>query len=234
MSLVLAFDTATAATVVGARRADGPVVEQLDLPAPGARPGHAPRLLALAEQALAACGAAWSDVTRLGAGTGPGTFTGLRIGVATARALAQATGAPLVGVPTLEALARAGAAARPGHAVLAVVDARRGEAFAAAWDAAGTPAAATGAYDPGVLAGLLAGSPGPRLAVGDGAVRWRAGLEAAGFSVPADADPLHRPGAAALCALTAAREPEPAAALVPDYVRLPDAELTRRAAAAAP
>ncbi|MCU0313151.1 MAG: tRNA (adenosine(37)-N6)-threonylcarbamoyltransferase complex dimerization subunit type 1 TsaB, partial [Solirubrobacteraceae bacterium] len=225
MSLVLAFDTATPATVVAARRGDGPVAERADLPEPGARPAHAPRLLALCEEALAACAATWADVTRLGAGTGPGTFTGLRIGVATARALAQATGAPLAGVPTLEGLARGAAGAHPGHAVLAVLDARRGEAFAAAWDAGGEPVATVVACAPAALAELLPAGGAPRLAVGDGALRWRAELEEAGLAVPADGDPLHRPGGAALCALAAERPAVPGGALVPDYARLPDAEM---------
>jgi tRNA threonylcarbamoyladenosine biosynthesis protein TsaB len=70
--------------------------------------------------------------------------------------------------------------------------------------------------------------------VGDGALRWRAELEEAGLTVPADGDPLHRPGGAALCALAAERPAVPGGALVPEYARLPDAELTRRAAAGAP
>lgn len=234
MSVVLAFDTATPATVVGARRDGGEVVERADVPPAGTRPAHAPRLLALCEEALAGVGAGWADVTRLGVGTGPGTFTGLRIGVATARGLAQATGAPLAAVPTLEALARAATVAHPGHAVLAVLDARRGEAFAALWAADGAPLTAPAALAPGDLPALAARSGAPAVAAGDGAERWRTPLEAAGLLVPADGDPLHRPGGAALCALAAEREPAPDGAVVPEYVRLPDAELTRRAAAAAP
>ena len=102
--------------------------EVRDDPEPGARPAHAARLLAAAEEALGAAGVGWEEVDRLAVGVGPGSFTGLRIGIATARALAQGRGLPLVGVSSLEALARGAAA----PLVLAVLDARRGEAFAAA------------------------------------------------------------------------------------------------------
>ena len=105
---VLAFDTATPATVVGVADDGGELLAQRRHdPAPGERPGHGPMLLALCDEALREAGAAWADVARIGAGVGPGTFTGLRIGVATARALAQGLGAELVAVSTLEALSLA-------------------------------------------------------------------------------------------------------------------------------
>ncbi|MSW96228.1 MAG: tRNA (adenosine(37)-N6)-threonylcarbamoyltransferase complex dimerization subunit type 1 TsaB, partial [Actinobacteria bacterium] len=189
MSVVLAFDTATAATVAGLRAACGETSGLRDDPAPGARPNHARRLLELADRLLADAGLRWSDVERIGVGVGPGTFTGLRIGVATARALAQASGAELVPVSTLEVLARA--ARRSGFGVLAAIDARRGEAFAARWDADGVCDLAQCALAPDALAALSPGSGAAALAVGDGAVRFREPLEAAGFSVPPDGDGLH-------------------------------------------
>src|SRR5919199_5081496 len=128
---VLGFDTATGATAVAVLLGDGTAVERRDDPAPGERPSHAARLLELAEEALGAAGAGWDDVTRLAVGIGPGGFTGLRIGIATARALAQARALDVVPVGTLRALAAG--AARP-DATLAVLDARRGEAFVAAYD----------------------------------------------------------------------------------------------------
>src|SRR5687768_11489597 len=94
---LLAFDTATPATAVGLLAGPQRLEARHD-PSPGERPGHAAELLALARQLLDAAGLAFGDVDRIAVGTGPGTFTGLRIGVATARALAQATGAQLVGV----------------------------------------------------------------------------------------------------------------------------------------
>ncbi|HSD76597.1 MAG TPA: tRNA (adenosine(37)-N6)-threonylcarbamoyltransferase complex dimerization subunit type 1 TsaB, partial [Solirubrobacteraceae bacterium] len=130
MSVVLGFDTATAHTVVAVLAEGRGPVELRHVPGPGERPGHATRLLPLARRALAAAGLRFGDVDRLAVGVGPGTFTGLRIGVATGRALAQAGGAAVVPVSTLRALA---AAAGHDGPVLAALDARRGEAFAAAW-----------------------------------------------------------------------------------------------------
>lgn len=219
MSVVLAFDTATSATVVGVLALAGDVQERRDDPAPGRRPRHAQTLLGLCEAALAQAGAGWGDVTRIGAGVGPGSFTGLRIGVATARSLAQATGAELVAVSSLEALARGADGA--GREVLAVLDARRGEAFAAALGDAAIGSAV--AVAPVQLAGLGKG----RIAIGDGAIRYREQLEQGGAEVPPDDDPRHRIGAGALARLAAAATPLPVASLVPDYVRPPDAEIGR-------
>jgi tRNA threonylcarbamoyladenosine biosynthesis protein TsaB len=219
--IVLAFDTATPATVVGVARDGELLAARRHDPGPGERPGHGPLLLALATEALAEVGLAWDGVERLGVGIGPGTFTGLRIGVATGRALAQGLGAELVAVPTPAALALA---ARDGeHATLAVLDARRGEAFAAAWDPAGAPLLEPVAWPPERLAEVLATAPGPWLAVGDGAVRFREALEASGATVPDDASPLHRVDAGALCRLTAEGPPVQRDGLVPHYVRAPDA-----------
>jgi len=220
VSVVLAFDTATSATVVGVCTRGGDVHERRDDPVPGERPRHAQALLALCEQALAQASAGWSDVTRIGAGVGPGTFTGLRIGVATARSLAQATGAELVAVPSLEALAL-GAGAE-GREVLAVLDARRGEAFAAAFGP-GTAPARPAAVSPERLAALAGG----RIAVGDGAIRYRERLEHGGAEVPPDDDPRHRTAAAPLIRLAAGAAPQAVASLVPDYVRPPDAQIGR-------
>ena len=89
------MDTATPATAVAVWAPEGPAVERRDDPAPGERPGHASRLLALVDEVVDD----WEAITRIAVGVGPGGFTGLRIGVATARALAQAAGAQLVGGP---------------------------------------------------------------------------------------------------------------------------------------
>src|ERR671929_33096 len=91
-------------------------------PAPGERPGHASQLLPLARALLERASLTFADVERIGVGVGPGTFTGLRIGVATAPALAQGAGADLAAVSTLQALA---AAAEHDGPVLAVLHARR-------------------------------------------------------------------------------------------------------------
>jgi tRNA threonylcarbamoyladenosine biosynthesis protein TsaB len=233
--IVVGLDTATSATVAGVLAADGRVYEVRDDPEPGARPAHASRLLGAAEEALAAAGAGWDEVARLAVGVGPGSFTGLRIGIATARALAQARHIPVTGVSTLEALAR-GAVAREEEAapsrahaggaeadvVLAVLDARRGEAFAAAWRD-GALVFAPAALAPEALAERVAALPGTPLAVGDGAVRFGGPLEAAGAHVPPDEDGTHRLRAEHVCRLGVEGTPTDRDALLPDYLREPDA-----------
>jgi tRNA threonylcarbamoyladenosine biosynthesis protein TsaB len=216
--VILGLDTATPATAVAVLPADGEPVELRHDPAPGERPGHAAQLLPLARRALEAVGASFADVRRIGVGVGPGTFTGLRIGVATARALAQATGAEVAAVSTLQALAAAAATER---AVLAVLDARRGEAYAAAFRA-GERLTAPVAVAPQDLAALADPRHAPWLAVGDGAVRFRDRLEPAA-EVPADASKLHGVSAVAVCRLAREARPVDRDALLPQYVRLPDA-----------
>jgi tRNA threonylcarbamoyladenosine biosynthesis protein TsaB len=231
---ILAFDTATPATAVALALAGGDVLTRRHEPGPGERPGHATELLPLALALLDAAGLDWGELARIAVGVGPGTFTGLRIGVATARALAHAHELPLVGISTLRSLAAgAGASDRP---VLAVLDARRGEAFAAAWSAeaagasapAAEPLVVPAALTPEALVAVVRALPGAPLAVGDGALRFRAELEAAGAVVPADDSPLHRVDAAMHCRLAARLEPAAHDAVHPAYLRLPDAELALR------
>lgn len=217
MNGILVIDTATAATVVGVMFG-GEVVERRHDPSPGERPGHVSEVLVLAEQALAAAGTELAALERIGVGVGPGSFTGLRIGIATARALSHATGLPLAAVSTLGALA-AGAGEGP---VLAVLDARRGEAFVACWER-GRQISAPRAVAPEDLA---AAAGGAALAVGDGAVRFRAHLESAGVTVASDDSPLHRVGATGLARLAAAAPVADRDRLLPEYVRAPDARPT--------
>jgi tRNA threonylcarbamoyladenosine biosynthesis protein TsaB len=207
--VIVGLDTATAGTAVAVWAPDGPAVERRDDPPPGARPAHAGKLLVLVEDALAAAGAGWDDVERIAVGVGPGSFTGLRLGIATARGLAQARDLPLVGVSSLAALA-VGAGAD-----VAVIDARRGEVFALAEGAFG-PAA----FAPGDLAARIRSG---WLTVGDGAVRFREPLERAGAVIPADDSPLHRVSALQVCRLGATGDPADRDALIPDYRREPDA-----------
>jgi len=104
--VILGLDTATADTAVALWAPGGPEVERRDEPPLGARPAHAGKLLLLVEEALDAAGASWDDIERIAVGVGPGSFTGLRIGIATARGLAQARNLPLIGVSSLAALAK--------------------------------------------------------------------------------------------------------------------------------
>src|SRR3954468_21100747 len=165
----LGFDTATPDTVVALTTDGAEPLELRHAPAPGERPGHAAQPLPPGNAALDRAGLAFEHVERLGVGVGPGTFTGLRIGVATARALAQGSGADTVPVSTLRALAAASGHDGP---VLAVLDARRCEAFAAAYRG-GAGLVAPDAVKPERLASLVAGGPDGWLAVGDGAVKFR-------------------------------------------------------------
>jgi tRNA threonylcarbamoyladenosine biosynthesis protein TsaB len=272
--IVLGMDTATSATAVALRLADGVTTQARDDPPAGAHPGHATRLLAMAHDLLVAAGLGWSEVDRVAVGVGPGTFTGLRVGVATARGLAQSLSAELVGVSSTRALAHAAlcsqAAEDAPRGVLAVIDARRGEVFAAAYEPgpagpaavaamgsakalaegngqvgpAGAPRelAAAQALAPERLLAVLeqagndgaldARDPGSWLAVGDGAVRYRDAVQAAGLQAPPDGSPLHRVSAAAICALGAPGAPAAPGEVVPDYRRRPDAELALDAAGA--
>ena len=222
--VVLGFDTATPSTAVAVLTADGRAVEHRDDPPPGRRPGHAAKLLELAELALEDAGVGWDAVTRLAVGVGPGGFTGLRHGIATARALAQGRDLPLAGVSSLEALARGAQGEASGRTVLAVIDARRGEVFAAAWLGAERLLEPV-AIAPGDLAAKLgAGRLAGPLAAGDGSVRFREQLERAGAVVPDDRSPAHRVSAIEVCRLGAAGEVTDRDRLVPDYRREPDAK----------
>jgi tRNA threonylcarbamoyladenosine biosynthesis protein TsaB len=220
--IVVALDTASPSTVAGVLLAGGRVFEARDDPPAGSRGDHAARLLPLVEQALLEAEVEWGEADRIAVGIGPGGFTGLRIGIATARALSQANGLPLVPVGSLAALAL-GVASGEAPAVAAVLDARRGEVFAGAWRG-GRELLAPAALAPALLAERLAGLESPVQAVGDGAVRFRAELEAAGVVVPADGSSAHRISAAPLCRLGAEGEPAERDRLLPDYMREPDAK----------
>ena len=191
--LILAFDTATD-VATSALVADGEVL--------GERASRAVTLLEDVDALLRQAGAHTRELQGLAVGTGPGSFTGVRIGLATARGLALALGLPVAGVSTLDALA----AGAPG--ALAVIDARRREVFV-----------------PGrVLAPADVEIEAARLCVGNGAVRYRELLESKGAEIPPDRDDRHLPRARFHAAL--AREFGPAEEVEPLYLRVPDADKT--------
>jgi tRNA threonylcarbamoyladenosine biosynthesis protein TsaB len=242
---VLGFDTATRATTVALLDTDsGSAIEQRDDPPIGGRPRHTTRLMAMVVEVLAATGSDWAQVDRIAVGVGPGTFTGLRIGVATAHALACARGIELVGVSTLHSLAR-GAIAGEGatgtggaggaDSVMAVIDARRGEVFAAGWAVAdvliagGVPLLEPRALAPETLAEAMRSDGRAWLAVGDGAVEFREALEPSGARIPGPQSEPNRVSAVEHCRLALDLQPESPEAIQPEYLRLPDAEITLRA-----
>jgi tRNA threonylcarbamoyladenosine biosynthesis protein TsaB len=194
--LTLAFDTATNVATSALVKDDKALVERVG------RPG---RLLEDIDRLFSEADVDTSDLSRIAAGTGPGSFTSLRMGLAAARALALALDLQVAGVSTLDALA----AGAPG--ALPVIDARRREVFTILDD---TPLA----IRPDELGKSLQG----RMCVGDGAVRHREVLEAAGAEVPPDESPLHVPHARLHAQL--ARDFGPADLVEPIYVRAPDAD----------
>jgi tRNA threonylcarbamoyladenosine biosynthesis protein TsaB len=192
--LTLAFDTATG-VATSALVDDGELL--------GERASRAQTLLEDVDALLRQGGAHPRDLDALAIGVGPGSFTGVRIGLATARGLALALDLRGAGVSTLDALA----AGAPG--ALPVIDARRQEVFTIA---AGVQAV----LEPGEVE-LAAGT----VCVGDGAVRYREVLEAKGAVVPPDGDERHLPRARFHVQL--ARDFGPVDAIEPLYLRLPDA-----------
>lgn len=100
--------------------------------------GHAERLMDLIDSVLAEGGASYATLGKLAVSIGPGSFTGVRVGVSTARGLALALKLPLVGISTLEALAADARTEFPGKPVMSVIDARREQAYSALYDADGT------------------------------------------------------------------------------------------------
>jgi tRNA threonylcarbamoyladenosine biosynthesis protein TsaB len=226
MATVIGFDTATDDTVVAAV-SDGEVVFSRSVGMAGnGRPAHASRLLVEVEAAAAAAGG-WEKVGRVAVGVGPGSFTGLRIGVSTAKALVQALGIELAPVGTLASLARGAAGLAGGRPLVAALDARRAELFASLYDGAGRQLAEPFVAAPGELADRLSQLPESPLAVGSGALRFRDELQESGAEVPGDSHPSHRVAGAEICALGAAVAVADPDTVTPIYLRPPDAERWR-------
>jgi tRNA threonylcarbamoyladenosine biosynthesis protein TsaB len=192
--LILAFDTATSVATSALVR-DGVVL--------GERVSTAVRVLEDVDALLRDAHVEPSDLDALAVGIGPGSFTGVRKGLAVARGLAFALELPVAGVSTLDALT----AGAPD--AVAVIDAKRREVFVKqGGEIVALPAAAFEA-------------PG-RICIGDGAVRYREHLERSGASVPSDDSELHVPRARFHALL--ARDFGSADLVEPVYIRAPDAD----------
>lgn len=187
---VLAIETATPVLGCAVWDGEGPVASLAVMA--GRR--HSELLMPAVQDLLARAGLAAGDLEGLAVDRGPGLFTGLRVGLASAGALSQALGLPCAGVSSLDVLAQQHR--RRTGLVAAMVDARRGEVFWALYQGDGTGVAnlrAPEVASPAVVAEDLAGLDQPVLAVGDGAWRYRGTLAPAGLEVAEPTEIWPRP-----------------------------------------
>jgi tRNA threonylcarbamoyladenosine biosynthesis protein TsaB len=212
--LILALDASTPVTTVALARENGrEVLAEVSATTRGASETLLPAVHAALELAAEDLG----SVGCVLAGVGPGTFTGIRIAAATARALSAGTGVSLAKNSTLDALA-APALSCSGD-VFTVLDARRGQVFARRFSEAGPT---TGIYCVRPEELSVEGRP---LVIGDGAVRYREVLSGLG-RIPPEGSPLHRVSAVGHV-ISADLTPVSPEELVPIYIREPDAEVRR-------
>jgi tRNA threonylcarbamoyladenosine biosynthesis protein TsaB len=217
---LLGFDTSTAATSVCLVRADGAAFESnpevADLFAP---PAHARELMPAIARVMEEAGVDWPELDAIAVGEGPGRFTGLRIGIATARGLAQAGGIELRPVSSLAALA----AGIEAPFALPLIDARRGEVFGALYEH-GNEVWEPFVARPEELVERLERTGAGALCAGDGSLRFSEELRAAGVEVASDDSRLHVVRALNLCLLASSTEARPPEAVLPRYLRSPDAK----------
>jgi tRNA threonylcarbamoyl adenosine modification protein YeaZ len=204
--LVLALDTATPAVTAGVVDVSAGVpAARAARVAPDAR-RHAELLVPLVRGACADAGAALADLGAVVVGTGPGPFTGLRVGMVTAAALGDALGVPVHGVCTLDAIARDAGDGRP---LLVATDARRREVYWARYDAAGRRT-----DGPHV---------GPAAAVDTAGADAAAGGMAAALDLPVVGPASPSPAGLVAVAADALRSGAAPGPLEPLYLRRPDA-----------
>lgn len=220
---LLGLDTSTAACSVCVLRADGEIFER----SPGSdrlleRPAHSRELMPAVAAVMGDAGVGWGELEAIAAGVGPGAFTGLRIGVATARALAHGAGLPLRPVSSLAALA----AGIDSELALPLIDARRGEVFGALYEG-GRPVWEPFVSTPEQLAERLQTAGLSPLAAGDGSLRFSEVVAGAGARVAPDGSHAHVVRALHVCGLAAEVPDTPPAAVVPHYLRAPDATPNR-------
>jgi tRNA threonylcarbamoyladenosine biosynthesis protein TsaB len=220
---VIGFDCSTDDVVVAACAGTEVLFEEVIPPGGDGRPVHSKALLASVTSAADAMGG-WASVDRIAVGIGPGTFTGLRIAASTASGLALSTGIPVAGVSTLEAMAHS-LHASDGVSV-PVLDARRGEVFAAVYDSDGSEILAPAALPPEAAIEVVIGLEGPVTVGGPGALRFAGLFAEAGIGI---ADPGSRDGrlrGPAVCRLGADAEiPDSGQTPQPLYIREPDAKI---------
>ena len=238
--LVAALDTATLTlscalvdVVPGAppRVRSGRTEEAPARPAAGGTGGHGVRLPGVLVELLEAEGLRLADVEGFAIGLGPGSFTGLRIGLATWKGLAYASRRPIAGASSLAAMALAAAPdARDGEVLVPLLDAKKGELYAGFYRATGGTIDAVlpeAALPPAALLARVAELP-TAVAFGDGYAVYAAQLETA---LPRLATSIATPRAAAVASLAAPRlagaafDPQALFALEPHYVRPSEAEL---------
>jgi tRNA threonylcarbamoyladenosine biosynthesis protein TsaB len=233
--LTLSLDTTTRAGSAALTRGDRTLALVVGDPART----HGERLPGDIAALLAAATCAVDDVGLYAVAAGPGSFTGLRVGIAAVQGLALATGRKVVPVSSLDALSACDAAAANGPELTAAwIDAQRGQIFGALYRGRGRLSAPVALPPEQVLKLWIAERPtlatDPPLFVGDGAMRYRDVIRA---TLPAATIVEPPPLAPVIGRLAAARLAEAVAphAIVPVYVRAPDAELARdRSRAAAP
>ena len=224
--VVLACDTSTTVGSVALVEGDR-VTAELVLQSPGST---SRRLVGDIRDLLAARGLAPSDLDLLVASTGPGSFTGVRITLAAMKGLAFALDKPLVGVPSLDALARP--LLGRGAAILAALDARRSEVYAAGYAPDGTPVVAPAALSPQAAAeALRVACPDlPILGVGEGILAYRDVLVGIlGDRLQIAAAPEHSIRASVLVQIALERHlaPTDVAAIEPQYLRRSEAEVKK-------
>ncbi|HBD86075.1 MAG TPA: tRNA (adenosine(37)-N6)-threonylcarbamoyltransferase complex dimerization subunit type 1 TsaB [Clostridiales bacterium] len=226
--LTLAFESSARAASVALCR-DGALIGQY---AQCAGLTHSRTLLPMAEDLLKNTETAFSDVDVLAVAHGPGSFTGIRIGVSTVKGLAWASGKPAVGVSALEAMAWHGLAAGEGALVCCAMDARRDQIYNALFEISGEtprrlcPDRALGLAD---LAAELKQAEKNIFLVGDGARLCYNTLRGQGIRCFAAPEPLLNQSAWGVCMAAAGKQPGDAADLLPVYLRLSQAERERQA-----
>jgi tRNA threonylcarbamoyladenosine biosynthesis protein TsaB len=219
---ILALDTSGAACSVALRDGAGRLLAHRF---EALQRGHAERLMPMLREAMAEAALDFAGIDLIAVTTGPGSFTGIRVGLAAARGLALASGLPILGVTAFEALAQAVTPAeREGRALLVAIDSRRGDFFVQSFAGDGLPLSAPEAVSPEELVAVM--PAGDVLLAGDGAVRAATVLAAAGRGALL-AGAAGPPDAAAVASAALARwhPGERPAPPLPLYLRAPDVTL---------